>query len=152
MCIRDRARLISLGMPDEKEWTAFMASSEKIALGDVYKRQAYAVISVGKDNSYGHPTDDVLSRLRDAEAEVYRTDLQGDIIFTSNGKTVTVSTAKNVGKDTLMAPGSSAEKPLTPSATEVQPEQPAPELQQKPAGTDYIINVNTCLLYTSRCV
>lgn len=112
---------------------------------------AYAVISVGKDNSYGHPTDDVLSRLRDAEAEVYRTDLQGDIIFTSNGKTVTVSTAKNVGKDILMAPGSSAEKPQTPSAAEVQPEQPAPELQQKPAETDYIINVNTGKFHYPDC-
>ena len=49
---------------------------------------SYAVISVGKGNSYGHPTDEVLSRLRDAEVTLYRTDLCGDIICTSNGKTL----------------------------------------------------------------
>ena len=31
---------------------------------------AYAVISVGEGNSYGHPTDNTLSRLRDADVEV----------------------------------------------------------------------------------
>ncbi len=49
----------------------------------------YAVISVGADNNYGHPTDEVLSRLRDADVTLYRTDLQGDIRCTSDGKTVT---------------------------------------------------------------
>lgn len=37
-----------------------------------------AVISVG-DNSYGHPTQDVLDRLEAAQAEVYRTDLNGTV-------------------------------------------------------------------------
>lgn len=31
----------------------------------------YAVISVGSGNNYGHPTEEVLSRLRDADVEVY---------------------------------------------------------------------------------
>lgn len=55
----------------------------------------YAVISVGKGNSYGHPTEAVLSRLRDADVKVYRTDLQGDIIMSSDGENITVTTAKN---------------------------------------------------------
>ena len=42
----------------------------------------YAVISVGADNSYGHPTEETLSRLRDAGVTVYRTDMQGNIICT----------------------------------------------------------------------
>jgi competence protein ComEC len=54
----------------------------------------YAVISVGKDNSYGHPMDNTLSRLRDANVTVFRTDLNGDIVFTSDGKSVSVSVAK----------------------------------------------------------
>lgn len=54
----------------------------------------YAVISVG-DNNYGHPTEDTLSRLRDADVKVYRTDMQGDIVATSDGKTVTITTKKN---------------------------------------------------------
>ncbi|MBP3361606.1 MAG: MBL fold metallo-hydrolase [Clostridia bacterium] len=55
----------------------------------------YAVISVGKGNSYGHPTETVLSRLRDANVKLYRTDLQGDTLFASDGGTVTVTTEKN---------------------------------------------------------
>ena len=55
----------------------------------------YAVISVGKGNSYGHPSEAVLSRLRDADVKVYRTDLQGDIIMKSDGDNITVTTAKN---------------------------------------------------------
>lgn len=57
---------------------------------------SYAVISVGKGNSYGHPTDDVLSRLKDAGAEVYRTDTHGDIICKSDGEKLTFITEKNV--------------------------------------------------------
>ena len=49
----------------------------------------YAVISVGTGNSYGHPTDNTLSRLRDAGAQVFRTDLQGDVFCSSDGRTVT---------------------------------------------------------------
>lgn len=48
----------------------------------------YAVISVGAGNSYGHPSDNTLSKLRDAGAEIFRTDLQGDIVCTSDGKNV----------------------------------------------------------------
>ncbi|MCI2057719.1 MAG: MBL fold metallo-hydrolase [Oscillibacter sp.] len=55
----------------------------------------YAVISVGAGNSYGHPDAAVLSRLRDADAALYRTDLQGTITCVSDGKTVTVTPEKN---------------------------------------------------------
>ena len=48
----------------------------------------YAIISVGKDNEYGHPTDNTLSRLRDADVQVFRTDQQGTVICVSDGKTV----------------------------------------------------------------
>lgn len=49
----------------------------------------FAVISVGSENDYGHPTEETLSRLKDAQAEVFRTDLQGDVFCSSDGKTVT---------------------------------------------------------------
>lgn len=55
----------------------------------------YAVIQVGKGNSYGHPTEATLSKLRDADVKVYRNDLQGTIICTSDGETVSFSTEKN---------------------------------------------------------
>ncbi len=40
-----------------------------------------AIISVG-DNSYGHPSDEAMLRLKEAGAEIYRTDLQGNISVT----------------------------------------------------------------------
>ncbi|HAP93822.1 MAG TPA: hypothetical protein DCM26_04270, partial [Desulfotomaculum sp.] len=50
-----------------------------------------AVISVGADNSYGHPTPETLQRLSDAGAKVYRTDLNGSVVVTTDGKTYSVS-------------------------------------------------------------
>jgi competence protein ComEC len=40
-----------------------------------------AVISVGKNNRFGHPTKEVLERLKRSGAEVMRTDESGEIIF-----------------------------------------------------------------------
>ena len=48
-------------------------------------RPETAVISVG-DNSYGHPTDEALLRLMAAGCEIYRTDLQGNILLTVKGE------------------------------------------------------------------
>lgn len=56
----------------------------------------YAVISVGNDNPYGHPHENALSRLRDVEAKVLRTDTQGDIVFTSDGESVSVSSSNGI--------------------------------------------------------
>lgn len=65
----------------------------------------YAVISVGRDNQFGHPTENVLSRLRDADVKTYRTDMQGDITCISDGKTVSFSVKKNEDADTLAGAG-----------------------------------------------
>ena len=39
----------------------------------------YSIISVGKNNRYGHPNDDVLENLDDSK--IYRTDQDGSIMF-----------------------------------------------------------------------
>ena len=41
----------------------------------------YTFISVGEDNRYGHPAEQVLERLLIAGCKVYRTDIYGTIIF-----------------------------------------------------------------------
>ncbi|MGM9591979.1 MAG: ComEC/Rec2 family competence protein [Oscillospiraceae bacterium] len=46
------------------------------------------VISCEKGNSYGHPHEETLSRLDDAEVTVYRTDLEGSIVIFSDGMKV----------------------------------------------------------------
>ncbi len=54
----------------------------------------YGVISVGKDNSYGHPHEEPLSRLRDADVTVYRTDLMGNIVAFTDGENITFTWEK----------------------------------------------------------
>lgn len=49
----------------------------------------YAVISVGKDNSYNHPTKTTMDKLKDLKIPVYRTDEQGTIECISNGRDIT---------------------------------------------------------------
>jgi len=45
----------------------------------------YALISCGVDNDFGHPNSFVLKKLEKREAEVYRTDIDGDIIIRTDG-------------------------------------------------------------------
>ena len=44
-----------------------------------------AVISAGNANRYGHPSQDVLDRLRAAQVRLYRTDFQGELVITTKG-------------------------------------------------------------------
>lgn len=48
----------------------------------------YAVICVGKDNSYNHPKKSVMDRLKKYGIKVYRTDEQGSITAISDGKSI----------------------------------------------------------------
>lgn len=48
-----------------------------------------AVISVGGNNEYGHPHEDPMSRLKDAEVSIYRTDKMYDIVAVSDGYDIT---------------------------------------------------------------
>lgn len=98
----------------------------------------YAVISVG-NNSYGHPTEDTLSRLRDADVKVYRTDMQGDIIATSDGKTVTITTKKN----------ESARTNPTENEKSISDENTVGLAEQKTC--EYIGNINTKKFHYPEC-
>lgn len=91
-----------------------------------------AVISCGVDNSYGHPTDNVLSRLRDAEVTVYRTDLQGDIIISYDGEEWSVSTEYKVSEEDIFTPDTD-------------------EADNTTAGFDYIANKNTKKFHYPDC-
>jgi len=53
----------------------------------------YAVIKVGAGNDYGHPHKETLERLAGAGITLYRTDLDGTLIFGSDGKNITVEKA-----------------------------------------------------------
>jgi competence protein ComEC len=58
-----------------------------------------AVISCGAKNLYGHPSKEVLDRLRQAGLRVYRTDFQGEITITTKGDRYEVKTAREPKED-----------------------------------------------------
>ena len=113
---------------------------------------SYAVISCGKGNSYGHPHDEVLSRLRDADVYLFRTDLQGDITCTSNGSSVSFSVSRNwnanvfgdVGNNSTQTP----ETPTEPEVTEPAATQPPADSSQ---GDDYVLNINSLKFHKPNC-
>ena len=61
------------------------------------------VISCGTGNSYGHPHDEVLSRLRDAGVDTYRTDLMGTITIASDGANYTLG-SEHFAEDSALNP------------------------------------------------
>lgn len=52
----------------------------------------WAVISCGLGNRYGHPHWETLSKLEEADIQLFRTDLQGTVVAVSDGETITWST------------------------------------------------------------
>jgi competence protein ComEC len=58
-----------------------------------------AVISVGVHNRYGHPSPRTLRRLRAVGARVYRTDLDGTVLFVTDGHTWKVTTTRQRDDD-----------------------------------------------------
>ena len=92
---------------------------------------SYAVISVGKGNQYGHPTENVLSRLRDAEVNTLRTDLYGDITFSVNGSNIEIYA------------------PKIPTETTV-PNREVPSAQET-KETAYILNARSQIFHYPEC-
>lgn len=93
----------------------------------------YAVISVGAGNSYDHPTEGTLSRLRDAGATIFRTDLQGDIFAVSDGKTVTFTTSRQASQEEILqgAGGTSS--------------------SSDPVSAAYVLNTSTMKFHSADC-
>ena len=103
----------------------------------------YAVISVGEGNSYGHPTEAALSRLRDADVTVFRTDLQGTIICVSDGESVSFTVEKNADADAIGLEPNSVQSEADPT--------PEPPLQEIVPGTVYILNTNSRKFHYPDC-
>mgnify|MGYP004445330755 FL=1 len=55
----------------------------------------YAIIGVGINNKFGHPSQSVIEALNKMNVEIYRTDLMGEIIIKSDGKKVEL---ESIGK------------------------------------------------------
>jgi len=84
-------------------------------------KPAYAVISVGKGNSYGHPTADTLNRLKTAKVKIFRTDKQGTIVANTDGKNLSFNT-KPVNTPTTSSTAKASYK-LSASLNNTKPKQ-----------------------------
>ena len=52
-----------------------------------------AIISCGKNNDYGHPHKEILDRLNKLNIKTYRTDTDGTILLSTDGKTIEITTS-----------------------------------------------------------
>jgi beta-lactamase superfamily II metal-dependent hydrolase len=77
-----------------------------------------AIISAGTDNMYGHPHSETLQRLQNSGAELYRTDLNGNIVITTDGKTYNTSVG-NITTTDIVAPNNQS-KTITPAPVPTQ--------------------------------
>ncbi len=73
-----RANVLKVGHHGSK-----YATSEEFLKRGEFK---VAVISAGMDNRYGHPSQEVLDRLKAAGVKIYRTDFQGEILISTRGQ------------------------------------------------------------------
>lgn len=85
----------------------------KYASSDDFLRAAKfkdAIISCGADNRYGHPSQEVLDRLKALGVKIYRTDLQGEITIKTRGKEDYQITTERGADATAIATGRKAQK------------------------------------------
>ena len=65
-------------------------SSSKNFINEI--KPKYSIISVGKNNRYGHPNKEVLDNLNDSK--IYRTDKDGSIMFKINNNKLKIETCE----------------------------------------------------------
>ena len=57
----------------------------------------YAVIMCGTDNDYGNPHKETIEKLNQAGVKIYRTDENGNIVFSSDGNSLKIETFRGSG-------------------------------------------------------
>lgn len=105
----------------------------------------YGVISVGKDNQYGHPTENTLSKLRDADVIVYRTDMQGHIVCISDGNDVEFVVQRNQDANTLENSGPGSKNEI------VVEHEDETKTENQGESVKYILNTNTKKIHYPLC-
>jgi len=101
-----------------------------------------SVIEVGAGNSYGHPHAEILQRLQEAST-VYRTDLDGTIIVTTDGSTYSVTTQKTgLGEEVRSISSGSEAYNSTVSTTTSKTEPIESTISSSSESTVYVSNLN----------
>ncbi len=102
----------------------------------------YAVISCEADNSYGHPHAEVLNNLRAMDVKVFRTDEQGSVMATSDGREITWNCAPSdswkAGERTQNSTDASERDEVY--TQQDREEETVPEPQQPVVTGNYAVN------------
>ncbi len=80
----------------------------------------YAIISVGADNTFGHPAKETLLKLQRGNISVFRTDIHGTIICTSDGKTIGFQMSKTKHHNKPTKPDVSSDNDNSGSVAELK--------------------------------
>ena len=108
----------------------------------------YAVISCGRDNSYGHPHKEALQRLENSGATILRTDLSGTITIRSDGKDLTVELA---GVQLEKDPAESAAESTAPAESSAAESS---EISAAESGTEeakWVLNTSSKKIHRPDC-
>lgn len=103
-----------------------------------------AVISCGKDNSYGHPHSETLQKLADMGTAVYRTDELGTIVSVSDGKTINFDT-----NNTASVSGGSQNTEASNNAAANNTSSNTPSSEE--TGITYVLNTNSKKIHLPEC-
>ena len=126
-------------------------SSSQMILKTV--KPSYAIISVGKDNSYRHPAAEILNRLKEYGIRYFRTDKEGNIISVTDGKNISFNNSqyeKVTTSDETMTNENHSDKITT---NEIQPIEIQPSEIQPDNGEEnnYVLNNNTKKFHRTEC-
>ena len=120
----------------------------------------FAVISCGKDNDYGHPAEKTLEELKSRDIKVFRTDLQGSIIATTDGEQITwdkepdQSWQPGVYKGPWGNHDSESEEGTTEEVRKIDDSETDSDAAGDRSATDsydYILNTNTMKFHFPDC-
>lgn len=110
----------------------------------------YAVISCAEGNSYGHPHAQTLNTFRSKGIKVYRTDEEGSIIATSDGKKITFSVPASETWKAGEPTGSSTTKSVVEETTAAIKETTQAATSDTKTLT-YVLNTKTKKFHKSSC-
>lgn len=97
----------------------------------------YAVIQLASNNEYGHPSAEVINRLREKNIEIYRNDLDGTIVAKSDGNSIKFNKKPN--------------SKMVESSAPVQKDKTEKKVVNDREEGAYIGNKNSKIFHKSSC-
>lgn len=87
--------MVTAGAPLRADWLKAPHHGSKTSNSREFLRQVsapFGVVSVAANSPFGHPHQEALDRLREAGTRVFRTDLDGAVTWTTDGRRIRLTT------------------------------------------------------------